>query len=103
MHCIVRGVAKSRTQLSNFHFHIYRIFILVIILTLDFPGCTVVKNLPASSGDARDMRSTLGLEDTLEKEMVTHSTILAWRIPWTKEPGRLQSMRSQKNQTQLSN
>ena len=38
------------------------------------------------------MDSTLGQEDPLEKEMVTHSSILAWRIPWTEEPGRLQSM-----------
>ena len=35
---------------------------------------------------------SLGWEDSLEKEMVTHSSILAWRIPWTEKPGRLQSM-----------
>ena len=45
----------------------------------------------------------LGQEDPLEKDMATHSSILAWRIPWTEEPGRLQSMGSQKSQTQLSN
>ena len=38
----------------------------------------------------------------LEKEMATHSSILAWRIPWTEEPGELQSMGSQKSWTQLS-
>ena len=38
----------------------------------------------------------LGLEDLLEKEMAIHSSILAWKIPWTKEPGRLQSMGSQR-------
>ena len=43
---------------------------------------------------------TLGWEDPLEKEMVTHSSILAWRIPWTEEPGRLQSMGLQ-SQTRL--
>ena len=37
---------------------------------------------------------SLGQEDPLEKEMATHSSILAWKIPWTEEPGRLQSMRS---------
>ena len=37
---------------------------------------------------------SLGWEDPLEKEMATHSSILAWRIPWTEEPGRLQSMES---------
>ena len=43
----------------------------------------------------------LGQEDPLEKEMATHSSILAWRIPWTEEPGRLQSMGSQ-SQTRLN-
>ena len=52
-----------------------------------------VKRLPA-------MRETwvpsLGQEDPLEKEMATHSSILAWKIPWTEEPGGLQSMGSQR-------
>ena len=39
---------------------------------------------------------SLGREDPLEKEMATHSSIVAWRIPWTEEPGRLQSMGSQR-------
>ena len=39
---------------------------------------------------------SLGWEDPLEKEMATHSSTLAWKIPWTKEPGRLQSMGSQR-------
>ena len=39
---------------------------------------------------------SLGWEDLLEKEMATHSSILAWKIPWMKEPGRLQSMGSQR-------
>ena len=38
----------------------------------------------------------LGWEDTLEKEIATHSSILAWKIPWTEEPGGLQSMGSQR-------
>ena len=45
---------------------------------------------------------SLGQEDPLEKEMATRSTLLAWEIPWAEEPGRIQSMRSQKNQTQLT-
>ena len=44
----------------------------------------------------------LGQEDTLEKEMATHSSIHAWKIPWTEEPGELQSMVPQ-SQTLLSN
>ena len=45
---------------------------------------------------------SLGWEDPLEKEVATHSSILAWEIPWTEEPGGLQSMESQKSQTQLT-
>ena len=51
----------------------------------------VVKNPPANAGDARDV-CFLGQGDPLEKEMATHSSILAWRIPWREEPGGLQSM-----------
>ena len=42
---------------------------------------------------------SLGWEDPLEEEMATHSNILAWRIPWTEEPGRLQSMGLQESDT----
>ena len=59
----------------------------------------MVKNLPANAGD---MGLIPGQEYSLEKEMATHSSIPAWEIPWTEEPGRLQSMGSQKSQTQLS-
>ena len=52
----------------------------------------VIKNPPASAGDIRDTGLTLGWEDPLEKGMATHSSILAWKIPWTEEPGRLQSI-----------
>ena len=44
---------------------------------------------------------SLGWKDPLEEGMATHSSILVWRIPWTEQPVRLQSMGSQKNQTQL--
>ena len=47
----------------------------------------LVKDLPASAGDIRDAGLSLGWEDPLEEEMATHSSILAWRIPWTEEPG----------------
>ena len=52
----------------------------------------MVKNLPVIQE----------MQVPLEKEMVTHSSILAWEIPWTEEPGRLQSMALQKSQTWLS-
>ena len=44
----------------------------------------------------QEMVLSLGQEDSLEKEMATHSSILAWRIPWTEEPGELWSMGSQR-------
>ena len=56
----------------------------------------MVKNPPASGEDIRDVGSVPRWEDPLEEEMATHSSILAWRSPWTKEPGGLQSMGSQR-------
>ena len=55
----------------------------------DFPGSSDGK---ASAYNAGDLVRSLGWEDPLEKEMATHSSILAWKIPWTEEPGRLQSI-----------
>ena len=54
----------------------------------------VVKNLPINAGDIRDEGSIPGLGSFLEKGMATHSSILAWRITWAVEPGRLQSTES---------
>ena len=51
----------------------------------------VVKNLSASAADVRDTVRSLGWKGPLEKETATHSSVLAWRIPWTEEPGGLQS------------
>ena len=53
-----------------------------------FPGGSDVKNLPAMQ---ETWVQSLSREDLLEKEMAAHSSILAWRIPWTEEPGGLQS------------
>ena len=53
----------------------------------------MVENMPANTGDAV---SFMGGEDSLEKEMAIHSSILAWKIPGTEEPGRLSSVRSQR-------
>ena len=60
---------------------------------MGFPDGSVVKSPPARAGDTAP---SLGREYALEEEMATHSTILAWSIPWTEEPGRLQSMGSQR-------
>ena len=67
--------------------------------TVDSPSGSDGK---ASAHDAGDPGLILGREDLLEKEMATHSSTLAWRIPWTEEPGRLQSMGVAKSRTQLS-
>ena len=56
----------------------------------------MVKRLPTMQ---ETRVQSLGQEDLLEKEMATHSSTLAWKIPWTEEPGRLQSMGSQKSDT----
>ena len=58
-----------------------------------FPGGSVVKN-PSAVQEMRVL--SLGQEDPLEKEMAAHSSILVWEIPWTEEPGGLQSMGSQR-------
>ena len=63
---------------------------------LGFPSGAGGKNLPVSGGNVRDLGLILGLEDPLEEEMATHSSILAWRVPWTEEPGGLQSTGSQR-------
>ena len=58
-----------------------------------------VKNPPIMQETQEKQVQSLGQEDPLEKKMATHSSVLAWEIPWTEEPGRLQSMGSQKSQT----
>ena len=65
---------------------LYRIWVASLVAQL-------VKNLPAVQ---ETWIWSLGWEDPLENEMATHSSILAWKIPWTEEPGRLQSMGSQR-------
>ena len=64
---------------------------------MDFLGGQMVKNLPAMQ---ETQVQSLGQEDPLEKGMATHSSILAWRIPWTEEPGGLQSMGSKSDTTE---
>ena len=58
----------------------------MVAIRMGFPGGPVVKNPPAMQ---EMWVRFLGQEDPLEKEMATHSSILAWKIPWTKEPGGL--------------
>ena len=60
------------------------------LIIIGFPGNSVVNNPPVNVG-WRQIRS-LGRKDPLEEEMATHSSVLAWRIPWTDKPGGRQSM-----------
>ena len=83
-------------SVENSLFYIYNI----LNLFTKYQGASLVaqsvKNLPAMQ---ETQVQFLGQEDPLEKEMATHSSILAWRIPWTEEPGRLQSVGSQESYT----
>ena len=60
-------------------------------LSRGFPGGSAVKDLPAMQEKQETWVPSLGWEDPLEEGVATHSSVLAWRIPWTEEPGRLQS------------
>jgi len=64
------------------------------------PGGSAVKTLPAMKEMQKMMIQSLGQEDPLEEGMETHSSIFAWRIPWTEEPGEVQFIGSQ-SQTRL--
>ena len=63
---------------------------------MSFPGGSAVKNPPAVQELQEAKVGSLGRADPLEESMATHSSILAWRIPWTEEPGGLQSRGSEK-------
>ena len=76
--------------------HITRISLkTTTILLLSFPGGSDGKESACNAGSDPWVRS-LGQKDTLEKGMATHSSVLAWRTPWTEKPSRLQSIGSQR-------
>ena len=78
---------------------IIKAFLGLISEIVSFLGGSVIKNPPAVQ---ETWVQFLGLEDPLEKGMATHSSILVGRIPWTEEPGGLQSMGSQKSWARLT-
>ena len=82
------GIGIKNNSYALFFFFFY-LFILYWVI----PVAQMVKNLPAIQ---ETWVQSLGQEDPLEKEMATHSSILAWRIPWTEESGGLQSIESQR-------
>ena len=89
-HAAVHGFAKSQTWLSDWTTTtlplVYGGHLRRTRFQLGFTGGSVVKNLPANAGDTVVWVWSPGQVDALEEEMATHSSILAWRIPWTEEP-----------------
>ena len=67
-----------------------------LVKTEGSPGSSVIQKLPVIQEPQEIRVQSLGQEDPLEEGMATHSGILAWRTPWTEEPGRLQPMGSQR-------
>ena len=77
--------------------HVYTYIIFFSVLQAIFsPGASLVVQMVRSLSAMEETGSVPGLGRSLEKEVSTHSSILAWRIPWTEEPGRLQSMQFQR-------
>ena len=93
-----QGVGKEKTRQSTEKFQGIDNTLYGVSLVAQ-----LVKNLPASMQEMQEMWvQSQGWEDPLEKKMANCSSILAWEIPWTEEPGGLQSLGSQKTQAQLS-
>ena len=80
------GLLRSRSPIFFFFFPNYFYYSEIHITWFIY---LVVKNLHANAGDIRDEGSILVWEDLLEEGVVTHSSVLAWEIPWTEEPDRL--------------
>ena len=76
---------------------------ILLVLRLGFPSASAVKKLSAMQEPQEMLVWSQGLEDTLEESMATNSSILAWRIPWTVEPGGLQSTGLQRVRHDWSN
>ena len=76
-----------KTTLVGYHLHTIKLTHLKCTAQMIFSGLSTMRETRVRS---------LGWEDPLEKEMAIHSSTIAWKIPWTKEPGRLQSMGSQR-------
>ena len=70
---------------------------------MGFPVGSVVKNPPAMQEIQEMLVQSLGQEDPLEESRATHSSILAWRIPWAEDPGGLESIGSQRIEDEWSN
>ena len=101
LHCQIN---QSLSEKSNFFFSGLNNSISILsmtasyfwILNLRWVGLPWWLRGKESAHSAGDLGSILGWEDPLKKQMAMHSSILAWKIPWTEDPGRLQSMGSQR-------
>ena len=91
---ISRATPKTRSKWINKYFFCLQIICEAAEQLEGFRGGSVVKNLPAKAGDAGF--SPWVREDPLEQEIATHSSVLAWGIPWTEDPGWLWSIGSQR-------
>ena len=94
----IHGIFQARVLewvAIAFSIYIY-IFYTYIGKYMGFPSGSVVKNLPAMQEPQETQVQSLGQEDPLEEGTATHSSILAWKIPWTEKPGGLQSTGSQR-------
>ena len=72
------------------------LLVLLMNILWSFPGGSEVKNPPAVQEMQETLVQSLTWEDPMEEGMATHSNNLAWRIPWIEEPGRIQSIGSQR-------
>ena len=91
-------MVRCSNSLAQLNFNVYGDtdeLMLQLPSSMGFPHGSVVKNLPTMRIWGNVVQSP-GQEDPLEDGMATHSNILAWRIPWTEEPGGLQSIESQR-------
>ena len=100
---ILGFLSQSHNHVRQFNLISLRIYserigsFCVYICTLTcFPGSIVEKNPPSNARDIGDTVRSLDRKDPLEEKKAAHSSMLAWRIPWTEEPGGVQSMGSQR-------
>ena len=92
-------MAVSVPNTDTHHGFLCMLLLHLLLVVFGFPCGSVVKNLPAMQ--EMQVRS-LGREDPLDKGKATHSSILAWEIPWTEDPSGLKSMGLQQSSTRLS-
>ena len=84
--------SEMKTQHNQKQINFFKNYMEKLTKPCIFPGGASDKEPPANAGDVREACSIPSSGRSLKKEMATHSSILAWKVPWPEEPGRLQSM-----------